>query len=291
MNPISPQSWFLKCAIAAALSLLVYAAIVFAGPKAPPLPTSRDGALTILDRYVEEPVPDVLLVGSSLTARLNEEYFDTPNLKVLGLAGGSPITALEVALARDRLPKTILIEMNILNRGDDPALVQKFSGGGAPTWPRPIRSVIAFYERWHHAPPDRRGAKADALALLEAPPSGFDNRIYVERAMHEWNTAPPDAIMTNNLTRLQRLVETIEARDSRVHFYSLPYAPALQNSVAAKATAAVAHARFSDERQWLPLDGSMPGLRWADGIHLDERSAVIIARQIDGFLGSPTGRL
>ncbi len=139
MNPVSPQSWFLKCAVAAALSLLVYAAIAVAGPKAPPLPTGRDGALTILDRYVQEPVPDVLLVGSSLTARLNEEYFDTPNPRVLGLAGGSPVTALEVALARDRLPHTILIEMNILNRGEDPALVQKFSEGGAATWPRPIR--------------------------------------------------------------------------------------------------------------------------------------------------------
>ncbi|HEV3271439.1 MAG TPA: hypothetical protein VGZ93_04585, partial [Candidatus Methylacidiphilales bacterium] len=117
MTPVSPQSWFLKCGLAAALSLLVYAAIALAGPKAPPLQTSRDGALTILDRYVQEPVPRVLLVGSSLTARLNEEYFDTPNLKVLGLAGGSPITALEVVLARDRLPGTILIEMNILARG------------------------------------------------------------------------------------------------------------------------------------------------------------------------------
>ena len=154
MTPVSPQSWFLKCSLAAALSLLVYAAIALAGPKAPPLPTSRDGALTILDRYVQEPVPRVLLVGSSLTARLNEEYFNTPNLKVLGLAGGSPITALEVVLARDRLPGTILIEMNILGRGADPALVQKFSGGRAPIWPRPIRSAIAFFERWHHAPPD-----------------------------------------------------------------------------------------------------------------------------------------
>ena len=114
MNPVSPQNWFLKCSIAAGLSLLVYAAIAIAGPKAPPLPTSRDGALTVLDRYMQEPVPVVLLVGSSLTARLNEVYFDTPDLRVIGLAGGSPITALEVALARNRLPKTILIEMNIL---------------------------------------------------------------------------------------------------------------------------------------------------------------------------------
>jgi hypothetical protein len=137
MNSVSPQIWFLKCGIAAGLSLLVYAAIAIEGPKAPPLPTGRDGALTVLDRYMQEPVPGVLLVGSSLTTRLNEAYFDTPDLRVIGLAGGSPITALEVALARNRLPKTILIEMNILVRGEDPVLVRKFSGGAPSTRPRP----------------------------------------------------------------------------------------------------------------------------------------------------------
>ena len=291
MTPVTAQSWFLKCGSAAALSLLVYAAIALAGPQAPPLPTSRDGALTILDRYGREPVPRVLLVGSSLTARLNEEYFDTPDLKVLGLAGGSPITALEVALARDRLPRTILIEMNILGRGEDPALVRKFSPGSAPIWPRPIRSVIAAYERWHHAPPDRTRAREIAVALLEGPPSDFDNRIYVERGMREWSTPPSDAIMANNLATLRRLVERIETRGSRVYFYSLPLSGALQDSVAARATARAAHAEFSDDRRWIDLDGAKPDLRWADGVHLDERSAVIIARQIDGFLTGAGARL
>lgn len=290
MTPVSPQSWFLKCGIAAALALLVYAAIALAGPKAPPLPTSRDGALTILDRYVQEPVPSVLLVGSSLTARLNEAYFDTPDLKVLGLAGGSPSTALEVALARDHLPRTILIEMNILERGEDPAVVQRFSGGSASIWPRPIRSAIAFYEFWLHAPPDRRQAKAAAAALLQGPPSNFDNRIYIERALREWGTTPSDAIMTDNLTTLQRLVEKITARGSRVYFYSVPLSGALRDSVAARATAAAAHAEFSDDRRWIHLDAAEPDLRWADGVHLDDRSAVMIARQIDRFLAGAGDR-
>jgi hypothetical protein len=286
MNPVSPQNWFLKCGLTAVLSLSVYAAISLAGPKAPPLPTSRDGAMTILDRYMEEPVPSVLLVGSSLTARLNEENFDTPDLKVLGLAGGSPITAIEVALAHERLPKTILIEMNILNRGEDRALVQSFSGNRVHPWPRPIRSAIAFYERWHHPPPDRSRAKAVVAALLQGPPSDFDNRIYVERAVREWSTAPAGAITTNNLATLKQLVEKIEARGCTVYLYSLPLAGPLQNSVAAKASAAAAHAAFPDKRLWIHLDGSLPDLRWADGVHLDERSAVIISQSIDRELSS-----
>lgn len=290
MNPVSPQSWLLKCAITAALCLLVYVAVSLAGPKAPPLPTSRDGAVTLLDRYVNAPVPNVLLVGSSLSARLNEEYFDTPDLKVLGLAGGSAITALEVALGRDRLPRTILLEMNILERGEDSDLVQKFTSRGLPAWPRPIRSAIAFYERWHHPPPDRKQARLAAAALLDGPPSAFDNRVYLERAVLASNVAPSEILMKDNLATLKRLVEKIEARGSRVYFYSLPLAGPVQNSVAAKAVAATAHSAFPDDQKWIPLDGSMRELRWADGVHLDERSGIMIAKQIDGFLKGTTDR-
>lgn len=291
MNLPSPLQWVLKCAITAALALSLYAAISIAGPKAPPLPTSRDGAVTLLDRYVNEPAPGVLLVGSSFTARLNEEYFDTPDLKVLGLTGGSPITALEIVLARGDLPKTILVEMNVLTRGEDRALVERFSGDGAPpSFPRPIRSAIAFYERWHHPPPDRNSARLVAAALLRDTPSRFDNHVWVERVMHEWSAAPAEAIMHTDLTALKRLVEKIEARGSTVYFYMLPVAGPLQDSVAAKATAAAAHGAFADERRWIHLDGTLPDLRWADGVHLDERSAAMIAQQIDRFLGGASAR-
>jgi hypothetical protein len=261
-----------------------------AGPKAPPLPTSRDGALALLDRYVNEPVPRVLLTGSSFTARLKEEYFDTPDLKVLGLAGGSPITALEIALARDLLPKTILIELNILTRGEDRELVERFTGNAAPAFPRPIRSAIAFYERWHHPPPDRSRARGQAAALLQGGPDHFDNRVYVERARLALSTAPPEDLMAADLSKLKRLVEQIEARGSKVYFYILPFAGPLQDSTAQRSTVAAARKAFPDERQWIALDGSLPELRWADGIHLDERSAILIARQIDRFLGETTAR-
>jgi hypothetical protein len=290
MNSVSPQSWFLKCGITAALSLSVYTVISVAGPRAPPLPAGREGTVTLLDSYVNEPVPAVLVVGSSFTARLNEEYFDTPDLKVLGLAGGSPITALQVALARDRLPKIILIEMNILERGEDSELVQKFAQVNVPIWPRPIRSAVAFYEHWRHPPPDRAQARAAAAALLRGPPSDFDNRIYVERALRGWSTAPVAASVTNDLTTLKRLVDKIEVRGSKAYLYLLPVSGPLEGSTYAKVTAEAAHAAFPDDRQWIQIDGSLPDLRWTDGAHLDERSGFMIAKQIEHFLKGVTAR-
>jgi hypothetical protein len=108
--------------------------------------------------------------------------------------------------------------------------------------------------------------------------------------MHEWSAAPAQAIMHTDLTALKRLVEKIEARGSKVYFYMLPVAVPLQNSVAAKATASAAHGAFPDQRRWIHLDGSLPDLRWADGVHLDERSAVMIAHQIDRFLSGVSER-
>jgi hypothetical protein len=58
----------------------------------------------------------------------------------------------------------------------------------------------------------------------------------------------------------------------------------VQDARAPKAAALAAHAQFPEPQNWIPLNGSLPDLRWADGVHLDERSAVMIARQIDGFL-------
>ncbi len=61
-----------------------------------PATTTRDGTLITLSRYLREPVPDIVLTGSSITFRLKEEYFATSRVRNLALAGGSPVTGLEI---------------------------------------------------------------------------------------------------------------------------------------------------------------------------------------------------
>jgi hypothetical protein len=116
--------------------------------------------------------------------------------------------------------------------------------------------------------------------MLQARPSDFDNRVYVDRTMREWSTPPSAAEMTKNTAVLERLVKQIEARGGLVYFYSLPYAEALQDSVYARATANTAHATFTNDLQWLRLELPMDELRWADGVHLDERSSIIVAKEL-----------
>src|SRR6476646_2716878 len=101
--------WLLECAIGA-IALIFACGIATAwfgtGLQVPSI-TTRDGSLITLNRYAREPVPDVVLVGSSLTFRLKEEYFATTKLRNLALAGGSPVTGLEIVANQPRLPKIV----------------------------------------------------------------------------------------------------------------------------------------------------------------------------------------
>src|SRR5258708_37718870 len=156
MERISAARWFAKCAVSAALLLLGCCLVTawFGNGLQVPTTTTRDGTLMTLNRYAKEPIPDVVLVGSSLTFRLKEEYFATPRLRNLALAGGSPVTGLEIVANQPRLPRIVLVEANVLSRSTDTALVERYSrsGNAEPVFFRPIRAAVAAYENWLHAP-------------------------------------------------------------------------------------------------------------------------------------------
>jgi len=155
--------------------------------------------------------------------------------------------------------------------------------------PGPIRSAIAFYKRWLHAPPDRRQAKADAAALLQGPPSDFDGRIYADRALHQSNAEDPTVAVRTNVTRMEQLIAAIEKRGARVLLYELPYSERLEGSRSARTTREIVHSKFPDPDRWLHIDFTRSELRWADGVHLDERSALIVVQSIDRALSSLLG--
>lgn len=41
-----------------------------------------------------------------------------------------------------------------------------------------------------------------------------------------------------------------------------------------------------DRGRWLPIKPPMSELRWADGVHLDERSALLVVRAIESALAA-----
>ena len=293
MQQMSAAHWFAKCGLSAVMLLLAcgIATAWFGSRLQLPSTTTRDGTLITLSRYAKEPIPDVALVGSSLTFRLKEEYFATPRLRNLALAGGSPVTGLEIVANQPRLPRIVLVEANVLSRATDTALVERYSrsDNADPLFFRPIRTAVAAYENWLHAPLSHAEVFFAISHLLKQPPSDFDSHVYADRALQQFNAEDPSAAARINAKRIEQLIPVIERRGGRVLLFELPYSEQLEGSRSATITREIIHAQFPDPGRWLRIGYSRGELRWADGVHVDERSAVIVTQSIDRALASLLG--
>ena len=290
MQRMAAIQWFVKCGGSAATLLLACAIATawFGGGIQLPSTTTRDGTLITLNRYAREPIPDVVLVGSSLTFRLGEEYFATPRVRNLALAGGSPVTGLEIVANQPRLPRIILVETNVLSRPTDTALVDLYSRRerAEPLFFRPIRTAVALYENRLHAPLSHAQVAFALDQLLKQPPSEFDDRSYADRALQQYDAEDPTITVQFNVEKIRQLMLAVERRGARLLLFELPYSEKLEESRSATITREIVHGKFPDQARWLRIDAGREELRWADGVHLDERSAAIITRSIDRALAS-----
>jgi hypothetical protein len=206
----------------------------------------------------------------------------------MAMAGGSPMTGLEIVAARSRLPKLVLVEANVLSRAADASLVSRYSGvdAGGPLFFRPVRALVAAYENWRHAPLSYSEASAALDRLVKAPPSDFDNRPYLQLAIEQANAEDARPVTRSNVEEIKRLTASIEARGSRLLLFELPYTSELEAARFARETRLIVHDAFPEPGRWLSIEVAREELRWPDGAHLDERSAVLVARAIDKAIAS-----
>ena len=210
-----------------------------------------------------------------------------PGLRNLALAGGSPVTGLEIVANQPQFPKFILVEANVLARPADATLVERYSRGDTePVFFRPVRAAVAAYEQWLHAPLTHEQVALDLRRLVGQPPSDFDNRIYADRALQQFNAEDPTDAARLNVKRIGELIRKVEQRGARVFLFELPYSEPIEGSRFAATTREIVHAAFPDSNRWLPVEVDRSELRWADGVHLDERSAVIVTQAMERALAS-----
>jgi hypothetical protein len=293
MERTATLSWMARCGVGAAFLLLAcrLAADLVGGGLQMPATTAGDGSLYTLNRYFAGPAPDVVLVGSSLTFRLNEAYFASSNLRNIALAGGSPVTGLAIIAHQPRPPKIILVEANVLSRPVDEALVERYATGAsaAPKFLRPIRALVATVENFAHGPPSRDRLRAELDRLVAKPPGTFDNSVYLARVLREQDE-DPSAMVRSNVDRMKELIALAEQKGARVLLFELPELPEVERARAVGITHAIVHGAFPNDDRWLHVEVPREGLRWADAFHLDERSAVIFARAMDKAIAALGGR-
>ena len=122
--------------------------------------------------------------------------------------------------------------------------------------------------------------------LVGQPPSDFDSRSYTERALQQFNAEDPADATLGNVKRMEQLIQEMEQRGARVLLFELPYSEPIEGSQFTKTTREIVHSAFPDPRRWLNIDVNRNELRWADGVHLDERSAIVVAQAIERALAS-----
>lgn len=228
-----------------------------------------DRSFPALSRYVLEPTPEIVLVGSSMTYRLYEGYFQAP-VRNLAIGGGSSLTGLAIIGSYDELPKTILVEVNVLSRPVDTALLSAFESNEQFKW---LRAVVSNVYYWIKYQPE------DVPRLLRSEPVHHDISAILSEAIRDYNSDNHDAEMRANIAPLKKLIRGLEQRGCRVLLFEMPSPAPLGESRFAVTARTLTKEALPDNR-WInaPDEG---GLTWLDAAHLDERSAAAVAREID----------
>jgi hypothetical protein len=277
MNRPDQLAWLAKFAIAVVACLLVFAAItpiVASGPEI--VPAESDGqAAPALIAYRNEPTPSAVLIGTSLTYRLKEQFFLPMQVKNLATPGRSDLNGLKIVASYPKIPASIFVEINVMTWNIDRDFVKKFSYTPHPRFriAPPIRAFVSYLKTSSNV----AAAPVDE-SILNREPAEYDNQIYVERAKPAYTGHNQDALILSNIDALGRIVQEIEARGSKVYFFELPMANGMADTDVVKTTSAAAHQRFPDPSRWPKLNYPIDQLRFADHAHLDERSALIVAR-------------
>jgi hypothetical protein len=74
------------------------------------------------------------------------------------------------------------------------------------------------------------------------------------------------------------LASLLRQKGTRVLLFELPYPDGVADTKSVRITHHMVHSAFPEFDWWLPVEVGKDGLRWADGVHLDERSAAIVVR-------------
>jgi len=105
------------------------------------------------------------------------------------------------------------------------------------------------------------------------------NMTTAEYAGKDW-----DAIMRPRIRELAGLIHELERRGCKILLFELPYPPELRDNAYTRVSRRLAREAFPENGRWLPI--SDEELRWVDANHMDERSAILVARQIDDHLAN-----
>jgi hypothetical protein len=264
-------------AVAVAL-LLLHAAFVAFGPRPREARFQSGDQLNehVIGQYAQAPArgqPPVVLVGSSMTARLSGNVDDCAYN--LALTGESSTTGLSVLEGLKAAPRVVLAEINVPERRINRKLVGR-SVHGPAAWisalaPQnmPANLLFSFLSDLRTVP--AQPGKIDDAAL--------EKGLAVQR--QEYAREIPPAVLGENMAQMAADVQTLERAGSQVVFFELPIHPSLEDTPRAAQIRAAFVSTFPGRRLLRSADlANGSAIRTIDGVHLGLDEGVVVSRSL-----------
>lgn len=282
----------LKRAVIIALAMLVVYNLLLLSPRVRNLYSIQSqwqNNLITAQRYtLANPPPDVVLVGSSLAAQMAKKKLE-PEIFNLAFAGGSAFTGLELIQAAKHKPKLVIIEMNVLWKKADPAIIENVS--------RPVLASLrsqapVFQEQWQPAnllagrltrSPLEKLCEAKYRFVHDKQQAKPENEIFGRMLAIEQennNTPIESKLMAAQITALHGHIQLLEKHGVRCAFLEMPVDPriaALPRSTSIREK--VSQEFPASQYQWItPEPGHV--YKTTDGQHLQSFEAEAYALYI-----------
>lgn len=237
-------------------------------------------------RYILDDQPLLALTGSSLMDRLEEGYLP-PHSHNLAGGGDSPLTGLEFLVRQKRLPRIVLVEINVMSRDIDHRLIDEFGTASRAQvklrYVRPIRSTLVA----NTLPDAATWWQERAQVLRTIAPASYDHAL-TSSLLSEMDAAIQRAdtrtAFASNARRLAALAALLRSRGTQVLYIELPMSDEVRDHLYNRERRRILGellAPLQAQSIALPPDTT---LRYGDGAHLDERSAYVVARELSALL-------
>ncbi len=224
---------------------------------------------------------DRVIVGSSLASRLSMEHL--PNTYNLSFSGLSPLDGLDVLVREPILPRTILIETNVLQLSKNETFTDHFNNpfmlytrkvfpclleGKQPLTVLGILPFIVF----------KKDKASFFKAKIETPHRNLRGSFIFEKlintAIKNHSSLPDTNQLIKNIRNMRYYVHEIESRGSNVIFFEMPINYRLENLPMTKITRETFFKNFDTMRYRCITLPKMMSFETTDGIHLGGSEAL-----------------
>jgi hypothetical protein len=287
-EPTATARWLSIASIAALMFFAAYVAGVSRVTRLPFMPdmSNDDYVHAKALRYFFDQ-NRIVLAGSSLFYNLNEDYF-TNDVANLGFPGGISVTGAEIVASSRTLPEILLIEANVIDRTPERSVYEPYQATVFRKIRilvrefRPLRVLINALMYGYPRTADRKEAFSRLAHDIEAKAPANENREAAYKLAESTRNRPYRRIAESNAARLVSIARDLERRGVKVYFVDLPMHPILSEHRSQIDTMQILKEAGADH--WLNLNFDRSELRFTDGAHLDERSAILVIQAIEAAL-------